>query len=269
MMIITVTMDWFVYFYWLLEMYVFVRVQELKVQSYYDYHEQLSLNKDCSESEVNKYNDATAIVSGPILTPITKLEPVVTRSELDINAEALFVELQQDLGYIEPTFENGHYEIESYEEAFDYEMVSLAELDQEEEHVEICDNENNEEVRGIEEDCIHLADLEKDDGLVSPKGFESFASAKIQDCKDGPQQWVVTIIGMEENYIHVSDGKRIWVNIGEKVAKLRNGNVLILDIVRIGKEITVQNLVRIDSNATEDYLIPDEEQYFHEHRIAM
>jgi hypothetical protein len=66
-----------------------------------------------------------------------------------------------------------------------------------------------------------MNDLMIEQTTPSQNGFESFASAKIMDCLEGAQQWVVSVVGIEENYIHISDGKRLWVNVGEKAKKNR------------------------------------------------
>jgi hypothetical protein len=268
-MTITITIDWLVYVYWLVENYVFVRIQELKVQQYYAYYDQLAEMRNCSEPQKEKEIHTiaeTTYVSETALAPVVHIESVAMETELDEKAEGLFAELQQELGLgPEPTIEDGPDSFGTYETfeeeveyEFEYEMVNPAEY-------------ADDEVEELQEDCIHMEDLIKDEKLVSPVGYESFASSKILDCIKGPQQWVVSVIGMEEQYIHVSDGKRIWLNIGEKATRIRMNDVLILDVVREEKEVIVQNLVRVETFATDEYLIPDEERYLYEEnqRIAI
>ncbi|MEG6533733.1 MULTISPECIES: hypothetical protein [Bacillati] len=139
-------------------------------------------------------------------------------------------------------------------------VVTLDELDEE------ANSLLNEVQAALDEDFmddynhIHIDDF-ADETNFKPTGFEIFASAKIDDQKQGPQQWVVTVIGMEDTYIHVTDGKRIWVNIGEKVKKISNNDVLILDVIRKEKDIIVQNIFQLDTEVSSDYSIPDEDNF--------
>ncbi|MEK3992702.1 hypothetical protein [Robertmurraya sp. FSL R5-0851] len=287
-MTITLTIDCLVYVYWLIENYVFVRIQELKVQQYYDYHERLAeMFRDCSQPkeafENQSYQVESSIVSQPVLAPVVSMKPVAMQSELDEKAEGLFAELQLELGMDSDTAVEVEYEpIATYvtdeEQAefdYGYEMVSLADYDESgqefiEEGTYVTAYEDD--LVDNQEDCIHMEDLMREEVVTSPSGYEAFASAKIIDNMYGPQQWVVSVIGMEEQYIHVSDGKRIWINVGERASKIHKNDVLILDIVRHGKEITVQNLVRVETSATDEYMIPDEERFLREEedvRIAI
>lgn len=282
-MTITLTIDWLVYFYWLVENYIFVRVQELKVQQYYAYYEHLAeWIEDCSQPvetfEHQPYLVETSISQESVLAPVIPIKPVVVQPELDEKAEGLFAELQLELGIdsnssVEVANEPiAFYEMEEapVEFDFDYDMVSLADYDEQdfvEEETFVTAYE--EEFVDNQEDCIHMDDLIREEEVTSPVGYESFASAKIVDCMEGPQQWVVSVIGMEEQYIHVSDGKRIWLNIGERASRINKNDVLILDVIRNGKEIQVENLVRVETFATDEYMIPDEERFLFEDDVRI
>lgn len=252
---LTLTMDWLVYFYWLVEYYVFVYCQELKIRSHYEYFERLTqLEVDCTESKEEIISCQPIQVINPVLIE----DPdQVTFSDLDEAAEGLFEEVQQELGLGEFDNVNPVFELDQPSEEIEYELdidhgyklSSLAEY-------------------GEEEDYIQMADLDEMEEN-SPTGYEQFASAKIADCINGPQQWVVTIVGMEESYIHVSDGKRIWINVGEKATKLKKGDVLILDVIRNGKNVTVDNIFRLEMDVSEDYVIPDEEYCFQKEQMAI
>lgn len=86
----------------------------------------------------------------------------------------------------------------------------------------------------------------------------SYISAKIADNIQGAQQWVVKVIGMEDEYIHVTDGKRIWVNIGEQALMVQMGDVLLMDVSKEDKNIIVERMFTLEQSVTEDYKIPDE-----------
>lgn len=135
-------------------------------------------------------------------------------------------------------------------ESFVQEMQALV---QEDEPIELIDVDFIDK-----DDQICIEDF-VEDAPIPLTGFEKFASAKIIEEKEGPQQWVVTVVGIEDTYIHISDGKRIWVNIGERANKIKNNDVLILDVIRNGKEITVNNILQLDTVVSPDYMIPDEE----------
>ncbi len=64
---------------------------------------------------------------------------------------------------------------------------------------------------------------------------------------------------MEESYIHISDGKRIWVNVGEDIHKLHIGDVLEMDVNRSGKDIEVVNINILETGPSHEYAIPDED----------
>lgn len=282
-MTITLTIDWLVYFYWLVENYIFVRVQELKVQQYYAYYERLAeWVEDCRQPvetfEHQPYLVETSISQEPVLAPVIPIKPVVVQPELDEKAEGLFAELQLELGMDSNSSVEVDYEpiaIYEMDEApaefdFDYGMVSLADYDEQdfiEEETFVTAYE--EEFIDNQEDCIHMDDLMREEEVTSPIGYEAFASAKIVDCIEGPQQWVVSVIGMEEQYIHVSDGKRIWLNIGERASRIHKNDVLILDVIRNGKDIQVENLVRVETFATDEYMIPDEERFLFEDDVRI
>ncbi|RHW36078.1 hypothetical protein D1B31_18545 [Neobacillus notoginsengisoli] len=254
-MTFTLTIDWLVYLYWLLEHYVFVYSLELRVRSHYEYYERIAaLNKDCTKSVV-----VPLPVKQQVDTPLQ-----VTLTELDSKAEELVSELQLELRNTENQLVDDEvvYVMENYEPELEDEIIYS--------HIEdeLSFNEAPEEMEI--EDCIDINDFNDEDCPSAPVGYTTFASAKIADYTDGAQSWVVTVIGMEDSYIHVSDGKRAWVNLGEDANKLNNGDVVALNVIRNGKEITVENVFLLETDATSEYIIPDEEIYYNqEHQIAI
>lgn len=254
-MTFTLTIDWLVYLYWLIEHFVFVYSLELRVRSHYEYHEQIAeLNNDCSQS---------------VVTPMTAMEPEPvevsepiqpTPTVLDSSAVELFTELQQELGIGEIVEDQVLYSMETYEpEEEEIVYQTFADILEE-------TSANKDQLEYENEDCINIEDLIECDCPVEPTPCSTFASAKIADCIEGAQSWVVTIIGMEDTYLHVSDGKRIWVNLGNNANKLKKGDVVALDVIRKGKEISVENVSLLETDATAEYTIPDEEIYYYQDR---
>lgn len=234
-------------FYYFLDIYMFVYSQELRIRSYYDSCDNF-VRLHCIEP-VEPMISSTGIDSVVDTAPV---EETRMYSELDAASMDLFAELQQEL-------EIG----DSLSEQTEEEIVYVMNYEPEED-IFISDWMEEEQ-----EDCIQMTDLESEEKNIEPTGYEAFASSKIAENLAGPQQWVVSVVGMEESYIHVSDGKRLWINVGERAAKLNNGDVLILDVIRNGKEVVVDKLMRIETAVSEEYEIPDEIQYYQDERIAM
>ncbi|WP_061567793.1 hypothetical protein [Caldibacillus debilis] len=86
---------------------------------------------------------------------------------------------------------------------------------------------------------------------------KEYVPAKIAEDREGPQRWVAYVIGFEGGFVHISDGVQARVFIGDTNDDLNIGDVVILDVVRIGREVTVEKFERIET-VSEDYVIPDE-----------
>lgn len=114
------------------------------------------------------------------------------------------------------------------------------------------------------DNILTIHDAAEQDSFDFESSYTKFATAKIADKLDGPQQWIVKVIGIEGTYIHVTDGSRIWVDVGEDVYRLQQNCVMSVDIERAGEDITVHRMSLLETGITEDYLIPDEVQYLEE-----
>nr|WP_275009443.1 hypothetical protein [Niallia taxi] len=170
---------------------------------------------------------------------VIKEEAIVTpngiaQSELNSEAEALLEELHLELTSFEPLQVKAEEESDQLDYIVDQDCISLSDYD--------IDCSNTNEVTSVD--------------------FEKLATAKIGDCLEGEQQWVVSIIGTEEEYLHISDGHRTWINVGQDALRLKRGDLLALDVVRNGKRLEVLNITILESTITEDYLIPDEENEY-------
>lgn len=253
-----IIMNYLVCFYTFLEIYVFVYAQELRVKNHFEYYERL-IQLNCMEVEDQPALSSPSSETSNIV-PFVQPKQVVTVSELDAAAEGLFAELQSELGVGELTSTSDSFIDDSVDFIFETDM----DFDSIDGFTTVYEFQEEES-----DDCIQISDLNEEDTL-EPTGFEAFASAKIADDIAGPQQWVVSIVGIEESYIHISDGKRLWVNVGmERASKLTNKDVLILDVIREGNEVLVENLIRVDTQPSQEYAIPDEEHYHFNERIAI
>lgn len=166
--------------------------------------------------------------------------------------------LRQDYQRFEVTEVETVYTEQASKEEFD-----LAYVD---EDMEIMYRQLLQELHGEEpqmdegQDYLHISDIEIPEQNYQT-GFEEFASANIGDGLVGKQQWVVRVIGIEETFIHVSDGKRIWLNVGERVNKISIGDTLIVSVDRSTEGISVENIFLVDSKPTTEYAIPDEDYF--------
>lgn len=260
-MTIEVTIEWFIYLYWVLEWYVYTLALELKVKSYYEYHEQIAMQEkeDCRQEDVIVHLPSSNDSADAAVVPIQVLKP-----ELDSAAEGLLGELIEDLG-LAAEHSSESVQMPQSEEEVDFYVAYMDEASFDTDVYLVEDDYESEQ----EEDCICLDDLLSEEQTISPTGYEKYASAKIADDVDGAQQWVVTIVGMEESYVHVSDGKRLWLNVGEYAANVRIGDVLKLDVVRSGKDVTVKNLFQLETDTSADYIIPDEHFSHHDYAVAI
>lgn len=243
-MTITITMDWLVCLYYLIENIFCVYCTDLKMKNYFLQNELYPGEFYCFEMEeeavtinVSTETTVTTLIEEPTITS----KPIVVQTELNQEAEALLAELQLELSSFEP---NQEEEIEDIVEEVEKDVLSD---------------------KRIDSDCISLSDYDSDNGDttdVSSADFEQLASAKIGDCLEGEQHWVVSIIGTEEEYLHVSDGHRAWINAGEDAQGLKRGDLLAVDVIRHGRNTEVLNITVLESIISEDYLIPDEEIEF-------
>lgn len=271
---IPIPMEFLVIIYWLLDYYFFIRTTELWYQAYYK--QKAEDEEDCIHFINKQYSLLTKENVLDESYKEVKDKKVLIKKAVQPNLgkepSNLLVELTNELNEVDDIIVN---ETELYTETQDFYLVNEEEEQfiiesQMEVNFESNQLESNEDCLH-EEDCILIEDYTKHQNTEISTGYENFASAKIMDCIDGPQQWVVKVLGMEEHYIHVSDGKRVWINVGERVHKLKNGDSLILDVIRQEKNIKVQNIIRVDGLVTDEYAIPDENynNVFIEERIAI
>lgn len=260
-MTILLSIDFFASMFWILEWYTYTLSMELKVKAYGDYCLQTIIEE--KEQEQQQKKATLTLVKSPVMENEQSETKQVTTPDLGEAVTEMLNELIVDLG-LENQNESKEEEVQVASSPLDNEddyYVAFSIEEEEEDHQEFYYVEEEPEVVP-DEDCIQLADLLATDQTVSPTSYDQFASAKIADDVAGAQQWVATVVGMEESYIHISDGKRIWVNVGEQAASLNIGDVLKLDVIRNGREVKVENLFLLEAGTSADYFIPDDHNSF-------
>lgn len=246
-----------------LEQYCIEKSNQLRTKSY-----QVSL-------ESMYIPDIHSVENSPVVS-IKKETPIVQISNIEgTEAEELFSALQQELGGLEmdevaPMENDNFYEIEPAvaiyqdEDTFNGSLL-INELN-------ILEQVVDEEPMVNEEDCLSLDDLMEFEEPEISVGYRQFATAKIADNLTGEQQWIVSVLGMEGPYIHVSDGRRVWLDLGEKVHLIHPNDILSVEVNRKedGK-IEVIRTIKIEeaSYVNEDYLIPDEEYFINKDKRAV
>ncbi|QHA38698.1 hypothetical protein D5E69_22960 (plasmid) [Rossellomorea marisflavi] len=123
-----------------------------------------------------------------------------------------------------------------------------------------------------EEDCLTLNDLNNEWHVTIDDEYVSSANAKIKDELIGIQKWTVNVIGEEKQYIHVSDGDRIWLDVGNYASKITVGDIISVELDRQLEKIEIRE-VSILHHFSEDYMIYDETDAYmnvsHHERLAM
>lgn len=245
--------DIYIIIYLLIEQYVFERVIEMRMKEQVEFFlmvEELKVS-DCTMerdlvSNLAPNEESYASVKNEHL----EYKPEV--SVLDDESISFLDDLQKELGTVTP--EN---EITTSEQATN-DMFAYTDED-----VPPTDYNNYAmEPYFAEEDLLSIDDIHEEPVASIPETYPTIATAKISDDLDGEQQWVVNVVGIEGNFIHVTDGSRMWLNVGERNAsRINKGNVLAIDINKVGKKVDVKHIMSLETGISEEYSIPDEMRY--------
>ena len=231
-------MDLAVYIYYFLDLFLPVYCSELNIKEQME----RKIEEQSFVDTTSVYGSLSLVEEQPIIEHYISNDEIfsIEEANLDPESEQFFRELQDSISLMEDNQLQDEY-TDTYWMVFtnDYEN-------------EPSDNQ----------ETLQIKDLDERLDNSKSSGYEMLASAKIADCIEGPQQWVVQIIGKEGHFIHVLDGsKRTWIDIGPRANKLHTNDVIMLDITRYGKEIEVDKVIRLETDVSEDYLIPDEDCY--------
>ncbi|MDC3424384.1 hypothetical protein NC797_07670 [Aquibacillus sp. 3ASR75-11] len=241
--------EFFIVFYLLIEQYVFESIQSYQTNSeskhsFFEMVEQLDVEDCKSEQEVHP------------LVPINSEEEdvkVAQVSELDDGAMDLLTTLESEFSMDKSTNEVGYHG--EYMEHSDADCPPL--------WIE-------HEIDGLiveDDDCLSINDINVEEHVTIPETKYDYKTAKIKEKLYGSQQWIVSVIGKEVSYLHVSDGERAWINIGiDEARKVSKGDVLLLDIRREENGIQVDRFITLETSVSDDYVIPDEEIYLDSER---
>jgi len=239
--------------YLILEQFVLERTRDLQIMNRQEFFEVVkSFEVNCSsEQEVSSL--APAVITATSTTVNNEPIEAPTASELDEQTLDFLSLLEQEVGepnsFVEYTASTSE---EPVHQSLDEEIIINIE----------------------DEDCLSMNDLTSSalDELEEVNStYVQYATAKIKDEVEGHQEWTVKVIGMEGPYIHISDGQRIWVNVGEaKASRIHVGDVLNLDVERHGKkDITVNRITKLETLISDEYMIPDEQYHVDKERIAI
>ncbi|MGE6755970.1 hypothetical protein ACQKFO_21450 [Rossellomorea sp. NPDC071047] len=157
--------------------------------------------------------------------------------------EVLFESLQAEMAD-EPAFYSEKFNV-TEEIDFDAELNAMDQLHMEED----------------QDDCLSMRDLNTEYSLQIDEQYSQTATAKIKDEILGVQQWTVSVIGLEQKFIHVSDGDRTWLDVGENVRHIQNGDVLSIEVNRSRDKIEVIKIETLHQ-VSKDYMIPDETEFY-------
>lgn len=233
--------------YLILEQFVLERTRDLQIMNRQQFFETINeLESNCSNEQVE-----------------FSLAPTVTSATVNrIDAPSVSVLDEQTLDFL------------SLLEQEVGDSDSFVEIKSTANEAPVCQSYVDEIQLSIEEDdCLSMNDLNSiafDELEDVDSTFIQYATAKIKDEVVGHQEWTVKVIGMEGAYIHITDGQRIWVNIGEaKASKIHVGDILNINVERKGKkDIVVNRIIKLETLISDEYMIPDE-HYHEKERIAM
>lgn len=245
--------DIYIIIYLLIEQYVFERVIEMRMKEQVEFFlmvEELKVSDCTMERDLVSNLAPSEESNGSVENEHMEYKPEV--SELDVESITFLEDLQKELGTV--TTEN---EITTGEQETN-DMYSYTDDD-----VPPTDHNNYAmEPYFAEEDLLSIDDIHDEPVASIPEPYPTIATAKISDDLDGVQQWVVNVVGIEGNFIHVSDGSRMWLNVGESyAARINKGNVLAIDINKVGRKVDVKHIMSLETGVSEDYSIPDEMRY--------
>lgn len=245
--------DIYIIIYLLIEQYVFERVIEMRMKEQVEFFlmvEELKVSDCTMERDIVSNLAPNEESNGSVENKHMEYKPEV--SELDVESITFLEDLQKELGTV--TTEN---EITTGEQETN-DMYSYTDED-----VPPTDHNNYAmEPYFAEEDLLSIDDIHDEPVESIPEPYPTIATAKISDDLDGVQQWVVNVVGIEGNFIHVSDGSRMWLNVGESyAARINKGNVLAIDINKVGRKVDVKHIMSLETGVSEDYSIPDEMRY--------
>ncbi|MCM3619800.1 hypothetical protein M3936_19700 [Sutcliffiella horikoshii] len=155
--------------------------------------------------------------------------------------EEVFTELEQPTAALDSSMVLAHSDIEGTEaESLFQELVSEISVTS-------------------DDDGLSLADWVYEEEEVIPTVL---GSTKISDNKEGLQNWMVSVVGIEREYVHVSDGTRIWLDLIDFAREVQHGDILSLQVNRMKDCVEVVEVLDIQRLQHQEYCIPDEAAYY-------
>lgn len=230
----------YIFVFLVLERYCIERVMEQKavdVLTFFDAVEDLNNKLD----PIQKNHNEESIQATSLKLVATPVKPERVISKVDNESLDMFEQLQQELAMVGNSDQlsvidnSDTYGGESYmDESMDH-LLSQGAPDDE---------------------YLSIHDLKED---IQEQNRIQYVSSRISNETVGHQQWVVKVEDISDHEIFVNDGRKMWLNVGErKASRIKMGDLLQLDIERKGEEVMVDRIFRLENTLTDEYLIPDE-----------
>lgn len=111
-----------------------------------------------------------------------------------------------------------------------------------------------------EGDYLSLNDLQEEleNKEAEQPAYHYYETEKIANAVIGEQTWIARVVGYERDYVHLSDGHKIWVHVGEKVKDFKQHALMEIEVDRQSDVIKVLNYCSIEEGIDHDYVIYDE-----------
>lgn len=147
-----------------------------------------------------------------------------------------------------------------------YETVTTTEKPEEKEEIENVEKsmlgEDSAELLNQLESMFNEPDLDDEDYLRMEDWEPNYLieePTKERDFFPAGEQFVVSVIGMEQNYLHLNyAGKRKWTRLADDMdTSISLNDILLISLNDNGEVVTA---ITLETDVTEDYIIPDEEK---------
>jgi hypothetical protein len=246
--------------YVLLETYCFER----GIQNFFEYKrlsakqtwdfDVLNVKADCRIVEEKTYTRSSIEHSVPVLSFIKEIKN-------EVNSVNAIHDTEEDLDLV--SLDNSVSPISQYDEYLMVEEMIVDPIDVNEfESTEIEESNSQSFVSMEVEKPLLMDDLEE---VINQQEIQEELkinqTGKIAAANHGMQVWTVSVIGIEQNFVHVSDGERLWLDFGKKANAVLKGDILSLLVNRVSNTETILENVELLQRVSVDYQILDGNQH--------
>ncbi|WP_028393902.1 hypothetical protein [Bacillus cihuensis] len=226
----------------------------LLIENYIMYHQRFSTSMDKEAIEyIPLWGMPKEVISEDELKEQNEIAAVYSPSIIEEEHEAYFQNftkdlLEEDCINVEPPHSYFEHEYIHTEQTWENLVEPVRNLDQ-----QAGPNEHS--------DTLTMDDWNEDLSTNVSNQLSTKANAKIEDCLLGEQQWVVELIGQEQDFIHVSDGTaRAWIDAKNHI-DLNRGDILSILVDRISFIEIEAKAIDILQSRSMEFMILDEPNY--------